>query len=37
MGYDQPDELARDGAACMRLYEMGVAAAALAAEYSRQR
>ena len=32
MGYDQPDELARDGAACMRLYEMGVKTAALVAE-----
>ena len=32
MGYDQPDELARDGAACMRLHEMGVKAAALVAE-----
>ena len=36
MGYDQPDELARDGVACMRLYEMGVTAAALVAEYSGQ-
>jgi multimeric flavodoxin WrbA len=36
-GYDQPDDLARDGAACACLYEMGVKAAALAAEYSRQR
>jgi multimeric flavodoxin WrbA len=30
-GYDQPDELARDGAACMRLHELGVKAAALVA------
>ena len=37
MGYDQPDELARDGVACMRLYEMGVKAAALAAEQSGRR
>ncbi len=34
MGYDQPDELARDGVACMRLYELGVKAAALVAEHS---
>ena len=36
-GYDQPDDLARDGVACMRLYEMGVKAAALAAEQSGRR
>jgi hypothetical protein len=36
MGYDQPDDLARDGVACMRLYEMGVTAAALVAERSGQ-
>jgi hypothetical protein len=36
-GYDQPDDLARDGVACMRLYEMGVKAAALAAEHAGQR
>ena len=36
-GYDQPDDLARDGVACMRLYEMGVKATALVAEYSGQR
>ena len=33
-GYDQPDDLARDGAACARLHEMGVKAAALAAKYA---
>jgi len=32
-GYDHPDDLARDGVACMRLYEMGVKAAAIAAEH----
>ena len=37
MGYNQPDELARDGVACMRLYEMGVKATALVTEYSGQR
>ena len=37
MGYDQPDDLARDGVACMRLYEMGVKAAALVTEYAGQR
>jgi hypothetical protein len=37
MGYDQPDDLARDGVACMRLYEMGVKAAALMTEYAGQR
>lgn len=37
MGYDQPDELAADGVACMRLYELGVKAAALVAEHSGQR
>jgi multimeric flavodoxin WrbA len=37
MGYDQPDDLARDGVACMRLYEMGVKAAALATEQSGRR
>ena len=37
MGYDQPDDLARDGVACMRLYEMGVRAVALAAEHSGRR
>ena len=37
MGYDQPDDLANDGVACMRLYEMGVKAAALVAEQSGQR
>ena len=36
-GYDQPDDLARDGVACMRLYEMGVTAAAMVAEYSGKR
>ena len=36
-GYDQPDDLARDGVACMRLYEMGVTAAAMVAESSGQR
>jgi multimeric flavodoxin WrbA len=35
-GYEQPDDLARDEAACARLYEMGVQAAALAAERSGQ-
>jgi hypothetical protein len=34
---DQPDDLARDNAACSRLYELGVKATALAAEYSGQR
>jgi len=33
-GYDQPDDLARDGAACMRLHAMGVKAAALAADHA---
>jgi hypothetical protein len=33
-GYDQPDDLARDGAACMRLHAMGVKAAALAAGHA---
>ena len=37
MGYDQPDALANDGAACMRLHEMGVKAAALAAEHAGRR
>ncbi|MDR2696076.1 MAG: flavodoxin family protein [Deltaproteobacteria bacterium] len=37
MGYDQPDALARDGAACMRLHELGVKAAALVAEYAGRR
>jgi len=32
-GYDQPDDLARDEAACARLREMGARAVALAAEY----
>ena len=36
-GYDLPDDLARDGAACMRLHTMGVKAAALAAEYAGRR
>ena len=36
-GYDRPDDLARDGAACMRLYEMGVKAAALAAQRAGRR
>jgi len=36
-GYDQPEVLARDDAARMRLYEMGVKAAALAAEHSGRR
>ena len=36
-GYDQPDDLARDDAARMRLHDMGVTAAALAAEHSGQR
>jgi hypothetical protein len=31
-GYDRPGELAGDDAACMRLFEMGARAAALAAE-----
>jgi hypothetical protein len=35
-GYDHQDDLARDGVACARLYEMGVQAVSLAAEYSRQ-
>jgi hypothetical protein len=37
MGYEGPDELANDGVACMRLYEMGVKAAALVTEYAGQR
>ena len=37
MGYDQADELACDGVACMRLYELGVKAAALVAENAGRR
>jgi len=35
-GYEQPDDLARDAAACARLHDMGVRAAALAAERAGQ-
>jgi hypothetical protein len=31
-GYDRPDDLARDAAACLRLHAMGVKAATLAAK-----
>ena len=37
MGYEQPDDLASDGAACMCLYQLGVKAAAMVVEQAGQR